>query len=71
MVLELSEKAAKPVTAVWDCIWTFESMTELETFKETSGHCPAKFLATTTVILVQNVTFFDAKPDHEHSVVAT
>ena len=50
-------------------------MTELETFKETSGHCPAKFLATTTVILVQNVTFlvsfFDAKPDHEHSVVAT
>lgn len=75
MVVELSEKAARPVPAVRDCSWTFESMKALDIFKETPGHCPAKFVATTTVFLVQNVifrcVFFFDKPDHEHSIVTT
>ena len=37
-----AKKAAKPVTAVQDCVSTFSSMKPLDIFKETSGQFPTK-----------------------------
>lgn len=39
-------KAAKPVNRVRDLISTFVSVNPLDIFKETSGECPARFVAT-------------------------
>lgn len=39
-------KAAKPVNRVPDFISTFLSVNPLDIFKETSGECPAGFVAT-------------------------
>lgn len=45
-----SDKAAKPVTAIHDCVSIFARVKPLDIFKETSGTLPAVFVVNKTGI---------------------